>query len=545
MSNFNNSNNNKLLQSPGILRPTTPGSKLPIPPLRPKVPPTITPPALLNDPPWVLLAKAAGVYEPQFAAGGVSDMPPVTFQKPPKYEQGYWAFCPIVGSASMLLEGRTAFHKVAGGVFLVMDLTLVGPVMRGVLIGTKAAASAGLRMVMNRGGGTLLQQQAMAQFIKTGGTLLTREAAEAMIQAKLRSGNVLIVGAETSANAVNHVVAYMVEQGTGTVWRLHGGITQLAHIPGKYVGREALTKTVGQLNTMSMYHLAHSPAEVAAWWAKFAGSNSVTAFMRGGAPKGCAGSAVLILEHLSQQGAIQGVPAITGAARWMPLYLDRALGGYVLNPVNVLKGTMAHGAAAAILPLAFRTPMLPLVAGTLPRQGYNFEWTDMIPGGNPFGMVSDFYSDSPGMSVASVLGIPDANFSLDIRQAATSFPAGGIRLNLPPPYVKLDSPPEPPPVTQLDTIKGTWTTTANGVQLRMTADNYGQPPGVWLIKMFSGNGADSFYTFQVKMRGSEGKYINYPIAQQEILKFHLINPNTLHQLDGPSGQEQIKRTWRR
>jgi hypothetical protein len=224
----------------------------------------------------------------------------------------------------------------------------------------------------------------------------------------------------------------------------------------------------------------------------------------------------------------------------MPLYLDRALGGYVLNPVNVLKGTIAHGATAAIAPTVFRTAAMGITLGALPQDGSNFQWSDMLPG-NSFGMVSDFYSAAP-TDIASIVGIPNSQVSLDIRQAAASFPAGGISVKLPPPYVVIDkTPPLPAPIT----LTGSWTTTEGGKNYQLVADNFGQPPGVWKIKVFSGNEANPHRIYQVKMRGSEGRYIEYPIGPKEIPAFHMISPNSLLQLAVVNGQEIVRRNWGR
>ena len=211
--------------------------------------------------------------------------------------------------------------------------------------------------------------------------MLVREEAEQMIGRMLTNNHVLLVGAETGSNAVNHSVAYIFEQGTGKIMKLHGGITQLAKWEGEYVAKATLESTVGRMNTMQVFNLAKSPAEVMAWWQKMAGSNAFTSFMRAGIPRGCAtGTSVLILEQLAKEGAITGVPIIRGASRWMPLYLDRTLGSYVLNPMNVWRGTLTQGAMAATAPIVMHK-LTGYIAGQGQPQSYQFDWSDWVPGG--------------------------------------------------------------------------------------------------------------------------------------------------------------------
>jgi hypothetical protein len=454
------------------------------------VPPEIA--ALKTDPPWMLLMKACG-----YDANGNELLPPPTYAdasggapraapgvasdagtKPYLYET-WWGFCPVVGSANQLFWGRTPFQKVCGGFFLVLDCTMVAPVARGMFFGLRAASTAALRLAA-RGAGTVLQREALKEFAVRGGQVLLREQAEALITRQLTNGHVLMVGAETSANAVNHSVAYIFEQGTGKIMKLHGGITQLAKWEGEYVSKATIQSTVGRMNTMQVFNLAKSPAEVMTWWSKMAGSNAFSSFWRAGIPRGCTGTSVLILEQLAKEGAITGVPIIRGAARWMPLYLDRTLGGYVLNPMNIWRGTVAQGAMAAFAPVIMREATSMAVGGPGLPQSYDPDWSDMLPNGI-FAPVSSFYQDSALSMVDSVLAMPTGNIVADISQfqyANREFPPAGLNVNLPPPYVRVEAPapPQPPTVETNSGIAGTWfqgtNTTSKRVFTKRPGDDY-------------------------------------------------------------------------
>jgi len=280
---------------------------------------------------------------------------------------------------------------------------MIAPVAKGVFYGIRAAGTAALKLTA-RGAGTLLQREALKEFALRGGQILAREQAEQLIARQLTNGHVLLVGAETGANAVNHTVAYIFEQGTGRIMKLHGGITQLAKWEGEYLTKATLEGTVGRMNTMQVFNLAKEPAEVIAWWSKMAGSNAFSSFWRAGIPRGCTGTSVLILEQLAKEGAITGVPVIKGAARWMPIYLDRALGGYVLNPMAVCRGTFVQGAVAAGAPTIMRLTSAMIAGGPGRPQSYDYSWMDGPPS-DPFVPVSDFYSSS-GVMVNSLLGVP-------------------------------------------------------------------------------------------------------------------------------------------
>jgi hypothetical protein len=444
---------------------------------QPPVTPHPTPPVnVAGDPPWLLLMKACGYDEngnpavPTYAdaSGVMPGAPPVVVSdagnKPLLYET-WWGFCPVVGSFNQMVWGRTKFDHVCGGVFFVLDCTMVAPVFKGVLYGLRAGATAGLKLAA-RGAGTVLQHEALLQFGRAGGQVLARDAAEAMIRRELANGHVLVIAAETSSNAVNHTVAYIFEKGTGQIYKLHGGITQLAKLERNPVLKATLESTVGRLNTMKVFPLAKDPLVVAKWWEKMAGSNAFSSFWRGGLPRGCAGTSVLILEKLSEHGAITGVPRLTGYSRWIPLYLDRALGSHVLNHINVVRGTIAQGTAA----LAFREAAafgLPHAPGGF--QKYQFDWSDWLPSGgaygsgNMFAPVSGFYSEN-GELVDSILGMPAsvgvmADFA-GFQAAASDFPGGRTYTTVvPPPYVQDDAPapaPTPTPPPAGNTLEGTW-----------------------------------------------------------------------------------------
>ena len=293
--------------------PTRRGAPAVLPGMRP-------PPPVSRNPPPAVMADAGGIVR---AAPGMARSD--AGQSNYLYET-WWGFCPFVGSANQMVMGRTNFQKCVGGMFFIADCTLVGgPMIRGMLWGLRATASAGLRLAA-KGAGTVLKREALLQFANMGGKVLARAEAEALITRELAKGHVLLIGAETSKGGVQHSVAYIIEKTTNTIYKLHGGLTQLAKLEAARLAKATITGTVGRMNTMQVFNLAKSPAEVWEWWSRMAATEAFSSFMRGGMPRGCAGTVVLILERLAGEGAITGLPKLAGAARWLPMYLDKALG---------------------------------------------------------------------------------------------------------------------------------------------------------------------------------------------------------------------------
>ena len=196
---------------PGTMPPGTVPPGTARPPLAARPPPTTDPLLLLiraagfddeGNPPPAVMADAGGIAR---AAPGMAQSD--AGQGNHLYET-WWGFCPFVGSANQMVMGRTGFQKCVGGMFFVADCTLVGgPMIRGVLWGLRATASAGLRLAA-KGAGTVLQRESLLQFANMGGKVLARAEAEALILRELGKGHVLLIGAETSKGGVQHSVAY-------------------------------------------------------------------------------------------------------------------------------------------------------------------------------------------------------------------------------------------------------------------------------------------------------------------------------------------------
>jgi hypothetical protein len=228
--------------------------------------------------------------------------------------------------------------------------------------------------------------------------------------------------------------------------------------------------------------------------------------------------------------------------------------------MNVLKGTVTQGAVAALAPITLRTAAMGITLGSLPQDGYNFEWSDMLSG-NSFGLLSDFYSPVP-TSIPSILAIPNATLTFDIREAAMGFPAGGLTVKLPPPYIKLaEDLPVPPPVASptpvpSKDISGTWKTeffyegSKLPTKLRMVVVELYQGKGYsrkeWEGKIYSEPGGQKLPdTYRIYSQSSDPKNQLPPgwLLIHGGNRFKITGEGTLEEVSFP-GMKTF-RTWRR
>ncbi len=355
----------------------------------------------------------------------------------------------------------------------------------------------------------------------------------ALITRELAKGHVLLIGAETSKNGVQHSVAYIIEKGSGVIYKLHGGLTQLAKLEAAPLAKATIQGTVGRMNTMQVFNLAKSPEVVWRWWAKMAASEAFTSFVRAGLPKGCAGTVVLILEKLAAHGAIAGVPKLVGAARWLPMYLDRALGGYVLNATNVYLGTALSQALPLVTGISLLRFTLSMGLGGPGQPQGGYEFSNILPL-DQYVPAAWLYSSE---TVQSFVGIPVATVLADaenMASAAGDFPAGGLVNYIPPPWVEVkNEPPAGPPKPGDDPIMGTWAINLGGQIKTMT---FTRATGRWATA------PNVYQSANYVVQGAEGgRYVHFPRSTpQGVIAFKLEGENLVEYY-----QNKPFRTWYR
>jgi len=327
-----------------------------------------------------LIALAAGLILlwPKDLADGTTNPQPVTHL----YETG-WGYVPLIGSVDQMINGNNWWHQIAGTVFFVLDLTLVGAVARvsarGVMFKLSDAAATGIQGAV-KGGGTEVQKRALGRLVAGKEAELMSEAGAKQLVSELTSGGShLLVGAETG---LNHSVVYVVNN--GQIFKLHGGILSRAAMgSGREVGKQVSDRWVmNNFNTLSVYGpQALSTAgitddalkQLLVYWEKQAGVGMVKNICTAG---GCAQSQALIMRQLGLGAANAGikVPARYG----LPIVLEQArtssrLGAhYVLNPVRALQGTAIQGGLAGL------TVSTGAMVSSTTRMGLNQEFPVLV-----------------------------------------------------------------------------------------------------------------------------------------------------------------------
>ena len=289
------------------------------------------------------------------------------------------------------------------------------------------------------------------------------------------------------------------------------------------------------MNTMQVFNLAKSPVQVWEWWSKMAATEAFSSFMRGGMPRGCAGTVVLILERLAGEGAIAGLPKLAGAARWLPMYLDKALGGYVLNATQVYLGTMITQSGPLVLGITLFRFVTSLIAGGPGRPDGNYEVSKILPL-DQYAPVAWLYSQA-GQTVSSFVGVPVQYVLADAENmgaASRDFPSSGLVNYLPPPWVEQAKPQPPAPPQSGDApILGNWRINLGGKINTMT---FTKATGKWAgpLVFQSGN-------YVVQQKG-DGTYVHYPRSTPEgVVAFKLEGLGNLIEYY----QSKPFRTWMR
>lgn len=462
-----------------------------------------------------LLAVAVGAYK-VYSCMDSADIDRARRRPPGSFSHDTnWVFVPGVGSYSQLRNGRSYFERMAGAAFFIVDMTMVGPAVKGVLFGLKTGAKLALDK-LGRLGSRAIGSPAydcLELAVGNGARLVTTAEAQQIIEQAVRqSGNVLIVGTETG---LNHAVAYIVDD-CGQVIKLHGGILRVAYAPEVFDLAKATAGSVAKrMNYMSIYPISEAAGlEAIRFWGERSGSNWFKALLRGGLPRGCQNSQILLMEQLANTFAIPGLPAVTGLAGCWPLlplqfargFLDAAGNHFVMNQFNALKGTAVQG-GALIMPIIVRE--LGSVYGLADQ--FNFEEPDIIsslPGGRSLPSINAFYTNNPELRIRSVLCEPGARISLSLQNSMFTLPPSGLKIRVPAPYrVGTEPPPAPWNFGQWSSFAGDPTL---WMQIQGLAPDYESSAKgkFWLSPTMKPNRSnfDATFSFQLSGKNYVGTY---------------------------------------
>lgn len=279
------------------------------------------------------------------------------------HEQGYWIWCPVVGSWSQMTNGRDVMTRVCGTIFFPLDIVAMGPLFRGAgaLLKMTPEAMTSLAQVY-RGGLGPVKQALLRGVFGSGAVQVTEAEAKTMLLGLLRSTqgrSLLVVGTE---GAKNHAVAYVVVN--NAVWKLNGGILKFADMVNKErmlrLSKSAAQVFYRRMNTIQVVPiLTQDFPSVIRWWQQRAGLNMFSAFRNAAAqmgvkaavPRGCGDSLIIVMKHMAAEGMIESSEALarlTPSYGTIPLHVTRVLAGgtrqmLVKNPFRALYGTALQG----------------------------------------------------------------------------------------------------------------------------------------------------------------------------------------------------------
>jgi hypothetical protein len=286
------------------------GERCPVAPLRdcPEVVPAI--PLII----WGLMAAAAGLG--LYSTFGRDNDMAEDARRPDKHlHETWWGFVPLVGSVDQVLNGRTALNRFVGTVFLVLDVSMVGAVVKGVALGVRGLAAAGLRTAA-KGGGEIAQREAYQKLLQEGVRFGSREEIAKTIAEASARGPIVVAAGE---GWLHHSASYLMHN--GKIWRIHGGPTMM-FLGRRQAARELTQQQIAamarRMNAMSIYRVDAQVAESAAqWYAKNAGSSAFKMFLRA---EGCASTQALLLQQLGRGVAWSG--GFRRFAPLLPIFMD-------------------------------------------------------------------------------------------------------------------------------------------------------------------------------------------------------------------------------
>jgi hypothetical protein len=275
------------------------------------------------------------------------------------YETG-WGFIPFVGSVDQVMNGRSVAQRLIGTVFLVMDVSLAGGVVKGVALALRGAGRLAFSKLA-QGAGTAAAREGYETLVRQGARFGTKEQVAKEIMELSRQGPIAVAGAE---EWLNHSVTYLINN--GRVWKMQGGplifmmrpkLKQIAAEAGvEGIGTRLLTpeqvaRVVKRLNSVSLYRVEAAAAkQTVRFWEQEISRTNLGLFLKA---EGCAGTQALLLQQLGH-----GVPWSSGFRRYAPLFPIFMEGGRmggpgvhrILRPGWSLLGTTAQFGLGWLLP---------------------------------------------------------------------------------------------------------------------------------------------------------------------------------------------------
>ncbi|MEM7696208.1 MAG: DUF4157 domain-containing protein [Pseudomonadota bacterium] len=346
-------------------------------------------PAALPFWPLILLAMASGVGltvygstqprdTPVRDTGGkkIKDLTPeeqarvVKQHVEPHIHESWWGLVPFVGSVDQMLNGRNIYTKLGGGVFFLLDCTLIGGILSkttakgGTTVATKTlvqgggddvaaalvrpgpVAQEGLKRVI-AGKGTQQQAEAFQEVIKAiaredlkiAGNAVTKTTVDGMT----KGGTYIMAG---NRGWLNHSVVYVFHNGKR--YLVHGGPTKrIYQYAGETINYSRMVNNSGRFmknwNTVSIYsgkHLSGLSDDalremIEAWSVKRGGIRSAMSFLD--AP-GCSFTQGHVLQSLK-------VAETSFGNRMFPIFMKKSLHSghgvhFVLNNTRRYTGTL-------------------------------------------------------------------------------------------------------------------------------------------------------------------------------------------------------------
>jgi hypothetical protein len=284
-----------------------------------------------------------------------------------------WGFVPVVGSLDQMINGKNLLSQMMGGVFFVLDVSLVGGVaVKGVMFTMTAARKAALQSAAKAAPGAV-ERLSYEALMKQGAKALSKEEAARMLKDIGGKGaTTVVVGAQSGKQGAFHSIIYVVKD--GKIYRLHGGLMSRASGGQAMTVEKALAQSWNKgFNSYTVYNAKDLAAKgitdealsalVNTWGRRAPGM--LPAIENVCRARGCAYSQWLLMEQL-------GLPSATGANRFLPLLMETSrmsgnLGShYIVNPTGAYAGT------------ALQTFLVGGLAGSV-RFAYPAATTDVIP----------------------------------------------------------------------------------------------------------------------------------------------------------------------
>ena len=222
-----------------------------------------------------------------------------------------WGWVPFTGSYSQMMNGRSTWQRAFGTMFLAMDLTMAGAVVRGVGGLLRPAAMNAWRKVA----GTTTARQAE----QAGFRLMSSQVAEQAIKNEImKSGGSRFTGVAVSEGYLNHSAFYVFDKLNSRSYKLHGSVFNL--IIGNQTAKQGMQATTTSFaqrvvqggsramtsgaNRLSVYPLTNSSGQAGIhMWKELIDAGWLGQILELGIPGGCANTQAIMLEKFGVQGA--------------------------------------------------------------------------------------------------------------------------------------------------------------------------------------------------------------------------------------------------